>query len=67
MKDCQTLNPINLLTLISCFLIKKCFSRVGFLPHRGRGTQLWMEIYNNIMYVVCGLESIKRVLFFSWN
>ena len=52
MKDCQTLNPINLPALIPNFLIKKYLNNMGFLPHRGRGTELWMEIYNNIMYVV---------------
>lgn len=52
MKDCRTLNPINLPTLIPNFLIKKYLNNGGFLPRGGRDTQLPMEIYNNIMYVV---------------
>lgn len=52
MKDCQTLNPINSPTLIPNFLIKTYLNNVVFLLHGGRGMQLWMEIYNNMMYVV---------------
>lgn len=60
MKDCQTFNPINLPTLIPNFLIKKYLNNMEFLPHGGRGMQLWMEIYNNIMYVVLQTSEHKE-------
>lgn len=60
MKDCQPPNPINPPTLIPNFLIKKYLSNVGFLPPRGKGMQLSMEIYNNIMYVVLQTSEYKE-------
>lgn len=63
MKGCQTLNPINVPTLIPNLLIKNDFSSVGLCPPRGRAVSPWMEIHNNPMYVVPQAGSIKGVLF----